>query len=108
MHLSHHLYSANGIRRFRGSLEQKFYRKTTRSNPMVDVAEVGILLIIVGIGVLVAAIVFSGTRRTEVKGGGVVLIGPIPIIFGSDAKWATVAIVLALVLVVLSLLLWVL
>lgn len=43
----------------------------------------------------------------KVKGGGVVMIGPIPIIFGSDAKWATVAIILAIVLVLAYLLLWV-
>ncbi len=37
-----------------------------------------------------------------VKGGGVVMIGPVPIIFGSDMKWASVAIVLAIILIVLA------
>ena len=44
-------------------------------------------------------------RKTEVKGGGVILIGPIPIVFGSDARWAAVAIVLAIALIVVSFLL---
>jgi len=41
-----------------------------------------------------------------VRGGGVVMIGPIPIIFGSDAKWASIAIGLAIVLVLLWIVLY--
>lgn len=29
--------------------------------------------------------------RVEGGGGGIVMIGPIPIVFGSDARWATLA-----------------
>lgn len=36
----------------------------------------------------------------SIKGGGVVLIGPIPIIFGSDTKTAIVLVVLAIVLII--------
>lgn len=36
----------------------------------------------------------------SIKGGGVVLIGPIPIIFGSDTKMTLVLVVLAIVLIV--------
>ena len=65
----------------------------------------GILLALVGVGMMVAASVSSGERSGgEVRGGGVVMVGPIPIIFGSDARWASVAIVLAIVLIVLYLL----
>jgi uncharacterized protein (TIGR00304 family) len=46
----------------------------------------------------------DGEKRTEVRGGGIIMIGPIPIIFGSDAKWASAAIVLAIVLIVIVLL----
>lgn len=56
---------------------------------------IGILLIILGITlVIIAAIIFFiiGVRASgQVKGGGVILIGPIPIIIGSDKeviKWA--------------------
>lgn len=53
---------------------------------------------------MVASIASQGKGSGgEVKGGGVVMIGPIPIIFGSDAKWASIAIVLAIALVVLAL-----
>ena len=73
---------------------------------------VGVLVILVGFVILFLATIQAGRSRgddesqkkTEVKGGGVVLIGPIPIVFGSDAKWASVAIVLAIILVLISLL----
>ncbi len=38
--------------------------------------------------------------QKTVKGGGVVLIGPIPIIFGSDAKTTAILIILAVVLII--------
>jgi uncharacterized protein (TIGR00304 family) len=64
----------------------------------------GSLLLLVGVAVLVLATVISSRRgdRAEVKAAGVVLIGPIPIIFGTDTKWVIVAIVLAMLLVALT------
>ncbi len=49
--------------------------------------------------------VMEPERGTKVKGGGVVMIGPIPIIFGSDVKYASLAIVLAIILMLLVLML---
>lgn len=40
-------------------------------------------------------------REIEVKGGGVVLIGPIPIVFG-DSKYAVYALILSIVLMLLA------
>ena len=72
---------------------------------MAGLVELRIALILIGFAVVALAILFSGRKAGgEVKGGGVVLIGPIPIVFGSDAKWASVAIALAIVLLVLGLL----
>jgi uncharacterized protein (TIGR00304 family) len=77
---------------------------------MLDLVIVGIAVIFVGFLVVLLATVASGNpseegeRRSEVKGGGVILIGPIPIVFGSDAKWASIAIVLAIVLIVVAVL----
>jgi uncharacterized protein (TIGR00304 family) len=75
---------------------------------VVDLVIAGLLLIIAGFGVVMVSLVSreSGTEA-EVKGGGVIMIGPIPIIFGSDAKWASVAIALAIVLILVYFLLWV-
>ena len=72
----------------------------------MDLTLLGVALLLVGFGVVAVALISSGGKG-EVKGAGVVLIGPIPIVFGSDAKWDTVAIVLAIVLVVLSLIYYV-
>ena len=66
---------------------------------MADLVTAGLFLIAAGL-VFVFASAFHGTRDEggEVRGGAVVMIGPIPLVFGTDAKWASVAIALALVL----------
>lgn len=69
---------------------------------MVDIVAIGLALVFIGLGILLIAVVGSSSGDAGVKGGGVLMIGPIPVIFGSDAKWATVAIVLAIVLIGLS------
>lgn len=75
---------------------------------MVDVVSMGLLLILAGFAAIVADILMSSKPgERQVKGGGVVLVGPIPIAFGSDAKWTSVAIALAIVLIIVTLLLYV-
>ncbi len=74
---------------------------------MFDLVTLGILLVFAGFTVVVLAVLLSSKPQqdgTRVKGGAVIMVGPVPIIFGSDAKWASMAIVLALVLVILGLL----
>jgi uncharacterized protein (TIGR00304 family) len=39
---------------------------------------------------------------TKVKGGGLIFIGPIPIVFGSDKRFVIIAIILAIVLMLLA------
>lgn len=76
---------------------------------MWDVVSIGFALILVGFGAVVIALMTSmGSERSEVRGAGVVMIGPIPLVFASDSKWASIALVLAIALVLLSLLLYVL
>ncbi len=75
----------------------------------------GIVLVILGIilllvGILISAL--SGTSRGEESGektevGGVVIIGPIPIIFGSSGKAALMAAVLGTVIMILAIILYV-
>jgi uncharacterized protein (TIGR00304 family) len=74
---------------------------------LVDLQIVGLLLVFLGFVLLLVAMVrdAGGSERGSVRGAGVLLIGPIPIVWGSNAKWATVAIMLAIVLVVLTFLL---
>lgn len=70
----------------------------------MDLVTAGLLLVIAGFAVVVVSMLHGNEGGTEVKGGGVLMIGPIPVIFGSDAKWASVTIVLAIVLILLYLL----
>jgi uncharacterized protein (TIGR00304 family) len=42
------------------------------------------------------------TGRKRVKGGGVILIGPIPIVFGTDKKYALILMIMAIVLMPLA------
>jgi uncharacterized protein (TIGR00304 family) len=44
--------------------------------------------------------------ESKVKGGGVIMLGPIPIIFGSDNESAKTAAILAIILMLLSLLIF--
>jgi len=45
-------------------------------------------------------------RKTEVKGAGVVLIGPIPIVFG-ESRYAVLALILTIVLMLIVISMWV-
>ena len=74
---------------------------------MVDLITTGLVLVLAGFGIIAVSVLSGGKKSgTEVRGGGVVMVGPIPIIFGSDAKWASIAIILAIVLVLLSIFLY--
>jgi uncharacterized protein (TIGR00304 family) len=76
---------------------------------MSDLLLIGLAMILAGFVVVFLAMVRSGKssegerRETQVRGGGVIMIGPIPVIFGSDAKWTSIAVVLAIVLIVIVL-----
>ncbi|MFP3229972.1 MAG: DUF131 domain-containing protein [Caldisphaera sp.] len=65
---------------------------------------IGFIIIMIGfIIIFVGAIYSSGqqsNQKTEV--GGVIMIGPIPIIFGNSWKAATIAIALAIVLMIIA------
>jgi uncharacterized protein (TIGR00304 family) len=49
----------------------------------------GIALIFAGALIIIISVVLfsvSGTKKGKVKGGGAIIIGPIPIVFGTDKK----------------------
>lgn len=65
-----------------------------------DLLTLGFILIVIGI-ILVFVGTFAATLKakdTEVRGGGVVLIGPFPIIFGTDTQAVKGVVVLAILL----------
>jgi uncharacterized protein (TIGR00304 family) len=49
---------------------------------------IGIALVAVGVIIILTVIVFAsiGAKKCKVRGAGVIMIGPIPIIFGADKK----------------------
>jgi uncharacterized protein (TIGR00304 family) len=64
----------------------------------------GIALIFVGVLIIVIAVILlsiSGAKKGKVKGGGAIIIGPIPIIFGTDKKSLKTVLLLSLALTVL-------
>jgi len=71
----------------------------------------GMFLVFLGFFAIAAGVMRSkmGTKGQDqvikeesVKSGGVILIGPFPIIFGSDKKLAIIAMILAIIIMVLS------
>ncbi|GAB6056179.1 hypothetical protein JCM15415_14950 [Methanobacterium movens] len=69
----------------------------------------GFLVVLLGISlIIIGTIIQSGSGNNsrendssaEIKTGGVILIGPIPIIFGSDKRMAITGVVMALILMV--------
>jgi uncharacterized protein (TIGR00304 family) len=64
----------------------------------------GIALVFVGVLVIVVAVILlsvSGAKKGKVKGGGAIIIGPVPIIFGTDEKSLKTVLLLSLALTVL-------
>jgi len=63
----------------------------------------GLALVVAGIIIIVTAVILASTRgalKGKVKGAGVIMIGPIPIIFGTDKKSVKAVLALALALTV--------
>ena len=58
----------------------------------------GIALVVVGVIVIILALILASSRRSEkdkAEVAGIVMIGPIPIIFGTDKKSIKEVLVLA-------------
>ena len=68
----------------------------------------GVALILIGFAVAFVAmiwLVLSGARggKAKVKGGGTVIVGPVPVVFGTDKESVKILLILSIVLVVLLL-----
>jgi len=64
----------------------------------------GIALIFVGVLIIVVAVILlaiSGAKKGGAKGGGAIIIGPVPIIFGTDKKSLKTVLLLSLALTVM-------
>jgi len=69
------------------------------------VLSIGLITIFIGIVIVVIAMLmlFLGRSKGSVHGGGVILIGPIPIIFGNDLKAVKWLMILAIILMAIAL-----
>jgi len=70
-----------------------------------ELVQLGVLLTFAGIAIIIAAffLMFSKQRgKGGVQGGGAVLIGPIPLVWGTDKRWMFIAIALLLVIMLAS------
>jgi uncharacterized protein (TIGR00304 family) len=73
---------------------------------VLELILLGIVLIILGMFILMLSLWRAGEGRGEA--GGVVIVGPVPIVFGTSQRVATMVMVLAIVLTVVTLLLFLL
>jgi len=65
----------------------------------------GFVLVFIGIAITLTALISlvfrSFDEAEETKGGGIILIGPFPIVFGTDRKTVKSLIILAIALIVI-------
>lgn len=77
---------------------------------MHPIIYVGIALVIIGFILVFLGFINppaeSGKSDTALKSGGVVVVGPFPIIFGSDKEAIIIAVISAIILMVLALLMF--
>ncbi|MFH0860115.1 MAG: DUF131 domain-containing protein [Candidatus Altiarchaeota archaeon] len=62
---------------------------------------VGIILILLGVLALVGGILFASKGASNVRGGGVIFLGPVPLVFGTDRQSAYAVAILTLLLMIL-------
>ncbi len=68
-----------------------------------NIVLIGILVIFIGFIIIFAGTALQTTSKTsDVKTGGVILIGPIPIIFGNDKGAVITVVVLAIILMIVT------
>ena len=70
-----------------------------------ELVTLGFLLVFIGMILIFIGMLIGITKEAkgEVKGGGIILIGPFPIIFGSDAESVKTVILLTILLILLVL-----
>lgn len=69
---------------------------------------VGIILLFTGILLIAVGMISQAvkSKEAEVRGGGVILIGPFPVVFGSDVEAAKTVILLTILLILIAFLLF--
>ncbi len=76
----------------------------------ISLINIGILVLIIGIFLIFIGSIIQSTSsnqkenadKTEIKTGGVIMIGPIPIIFGNDKGMMVTGVILAIILMMIA------
>ncbi|MFX0068520.1 MAG: DUF131 domain-containing protein [Promethearchaeota archaeon] len=66
----------------------------------LNLVMIGAIIVIIGIAIIMLAVFSSLKGRGKTEVGGVILIGPIPIIFGSSKKFLLIGVIGALVIAI--------
>jgi len=65
----------------------------------------GVIIVIIGVAIVFLSIAISVARSPrKTKSAGIILIGPIPIIFGTDKESVRILLILAVVVIALMIL----
>jgi uncharacterized protein (TIGR00304 family) len=66
---------------------------------------IGFIAILIGMLLIIVGFLYTALRASSGEVGGVVVIGPIPIIFGTSERAVKIAVLAAIVLMVLAIVL---
>ena len=75
---------------------------------LLGLSSVGFGFILLGIGLIILGMILSssGTGQSgQIQGGGIILIGPVPIIFGTNTAMLLPLIIIAIIFMILMFLL---
>jgi uncharacterized protein (TIGR00304 family) len=84
---------------------------------MLSIILIGFMIVLIGFIILIMATFYEMLRRKgfekpeekrEVEAGGVVIIGPFPIIFGTSQRIARITMILAIIILLLAIILFIL
>ena len=78
---------------------------------MIDATSImilGIIVIFIGFIIILLAIAKAMRSSGKVEAGGVVIVGPIPIVFGTSTRATKMVLILAIALTILAIILFIL
>ncbi len=75
-------------------------------NTFLTLVFIGVTIVVIGV-LLIFIAGISSQGESRVEGGGVVVIGPIPIVFGSSQRITIILLVLAIILTIATIVLYI-
>lgn len=66
----------------------------------------GFVLVFLGVFLVFIGVLSKASQSSNIEAGGVVIIGPIPIVFGSSGRIALIVLILTIILMILTIILY--